>query len=84
MATLVETPVGRKKGEGRETDNVRVPADFNDKMLMLARDAGFKSVAQWLETTGFYEWVSVKYEELLRRKLQELKKGKGPPPPSKN
>ena len=82
MATLVEAPVGRKKEGRAETDNVRVPSEFNDKMLMLARDAGFKSVAQWIETTEFYEWVNVKYEEALRRKLQELKKK--PLPPSKN
>lgn len=75
MTATTERPVADQKKKGRPpTDNVRVPADFNDKMLALAKDAGFKSVSEWLKTTEFYEWVSVEYRKLLKKKLAEEEK----------
>jgi hypothetical protein len=83
--TTAERPMAEKKRDGKAgTDNVRVPADFNDMMVALAKDSGFKSVAAWLKSTDFYEWVTREYKALLKRKLAEMEKGKAKDPPPRS
>ena len=83
MQATTERPVTKRERPG--TDNVRVPAEFNDMLVALAKDAGFKSVAEWLKSTDFYEWVTREYKALLKRKLSEIEKGsKAKDPPARS